>query len=54
MNSVDDFKTAAVYMDYLMSKGLIKTATIIWICWITTKNPTLVQHERFEFQFNFF
>lgn len=27
-------------MDYLMSVGLIKTATTIWIGWITIKNPT--------------
>lgn len=51
-NSVDDFKTSAEFTDYLMSVALIKTATIIWICWITIKNPT--KYNMKDLSFNFF
>lgn len=51
-NSVDDFKTSASYMDYLMSIGLIKTATTIWIAWITIKNPT--KYNMKDLSFNLF
>lgn len=39
-------------MGYLMRVGLIKTATIIWIGWITTKNPA--KYSMKDLSFNFF
>lgn len=39
--SVVAFKTSAGYMDNLMSVGIIKAATSIWICWITIKKSYL-------------
>lgn len=48
---VADFKTSAGYMDYLMSVGLIKTATTIWIGWITIKNPTKYNMKDLSFIF---